>query len=196
MNDHPLHITAVDLLSDAEWLRLFRLHYRTKSRKERSWVMATRLAAPRCTTGQFEKPDAVVIAAYHVGRAEIVVTREYRVALGDFEYGFPAGLVDEGETVAEATRRELKEETGLEVVRFLNQSPPLYSTAGITDESMVMVYLECDGQPSAEANHDSEIIEVLFASPAEAARLCTDATIKFDAKAWLVLDHFAKTGCL
>ena len=196
MKDNPITITGMDLLADAEWLRLFRLYYRTKSRMERSWVMATRLAAPRCATGQFEKPDAVVIAAYHVDRSRIVVTREYRVALGDFEYGFPAGLVDEGETVAEATRRELKEETGLEVVRFLNQSPPLYSTAGITDESMVMVYLECDGRPSAEANHDSEIIEVLFASPAEAARLCTDATIKFDAKAWLVLDHFAKTGCL
>ena len=165
MKDNPISITGVDLLADAEWLRLFRLHYRTKSRTERSWVMATRLAAPRCTTGQFEKPDAVVIAAYHVGRAQIVVTREYRVALGDYEYGFPAGLVDEGETVAEATRRELKEETGLDVVRFLRQSPPVYSTAGMTDESVAMVYVECDGQPSTEANDDSEVIEVLFASP-------------------------------
>jgi ADP-ribose pyrophosphatase len=158
--------------------------------------MATRLDAPRCTTARFERPDAVVIAAYHVGRAEIVVTREYRVPLGDFEYGFPAGLVDEGESVEEAARRELKEETGLEVMRFLKQSPPLFSTAGITDESMVMVYLECDGRPAVEPSHDSEIIEVLFASPAEAARLCRDLSLKFDAKAWFVLDHFARTGKL
>jgi ADP-ribose pyrophosphatase len=158
--------------------------------------MATRLAAPRSTTGQFEKPDAVVIAAYHVDRAQMVVTREYRVTLGDFEYGFPAGLVDEGESVQEAARRELMEETGLDTVRFLKQSPPLYSTAGITDESMVMVYVECCGQPSTEANHDSELIEVLFASPADAAGLCADASLKFDAKSWLVLDHFARTGCL
>jgi ADP-ribose pyrophosphatase len=196
MKDNPITITGMDLLADAEWLRLFRLHYRTKSRRERSWVMATRLAAPRCATGQSEKPDAVVIAAYHVDRAQIVVTREYRVAIGDYEYGFPAGLVDEGERVEEAARRELKEETGLETVRFLRQSPPLYSTAGITDESMAMVYVECNGQPSTEANHDSELIEVLFASPSEAARLCADASLKFDAKSWLVLDHFAKTGGL
>jgi len=196
MKDNPITITGMDLLADAEWLRLFRLYYRTKSRMERSWVMATRLAAPRCATGQFEKPDAVVIAAYHVDRSQIVVTREYRVALGDYEYGFPAGLVDEGESVAEAARRELKEETGLETLRFLRQSPPLYSTAGITDESMAMVYVECNGQPSTEANHDSELIEVLFASPSETARLCADASLKFDAKSWLVLDHFAKTGGL
>jgi ADP-ribose pyrophosphatase len=158
--------------------------------------MATRLPAPRCANGRFDRPDAVVIAAYHTGRSKIVVTREFRVALGNYEYGFPAGLVDEGETVAEATRRELKEETGLDVVRFLRESPPVYSTAGMTDESVAMVYVECDGEPSAEANEESEVIDVLFASPEEAGRLCNDSSLKFDAKAWLVLDHFAKTGLL
>jgi ADP-ribose pyrophosphatase len=194
--DHPITITRVDLVADAGWLRLFRLHYRTKNGAERSWVMATRLPVPRCADGRFERPDAVVIAAYHIGRSKIVVTREFRVALGGYEYGFPAGLVDEGETVAEAVRRELKEETGLDVVRFLKESPPVYSTAGMTDESVAMVYVECDGEPSAEANEASEFIDVLFASPAEAGRLCNDASLKFDAKAWLVLDHFAKTGRL
>jgi ADP-ribose diphosphatase len=196
MKDEPLKITRMDLLADADWLRLFRLHYRTKSGAERSWAMATRLAAPRCATGRFDRPDAVVIAGYHIGRSKIVVTREYRVALGDYEYGFPAGLVDQGETVAEAARRELKEETGLDVVRFLRTGPPVYSTAGITDESIAMVYVECDGEPSSEANHESEVISVQFASPEEAGRLCDDSSLKFDAKAWLVLDHFAKTGSL
>jgi len=196
MNDTPIKITRMDLLADAGWLRLFRLHYRAKSGSERSWVMATRLKAPRCATGRFDRPDAVVIAAYHVGRSQIVVTREYRIALGDYEYGFPAGLVDEGETVAEAARRELKEETGLEVVRCLRTGPPVYSTAGMTDESVSMVYVECDGEPSSEANHESEVIDVLFASPEEAGRLCNDSSLKFDAKAWLVLDRFAQTGSM
>jgi ADP-ribose pyrophosphatase len=194
MDERRLKITRTELLADAEWLRLFRLHYRTKSQVERSWIMATRLPAPRCATGRFEKPDAVIIVAYHVHRSKIVVIREYRVALGDYEYGFPAGLVDEGETVAAAAGRELHEETGLKVVRFLRESPPLYSSAGITDESMAMVYVECDGEPSAEASHDSELIDVLFVSPAEAGRLCRDASLKVDAKTWLVLSHFAATG--
>jgi ADP-ribose pyrophosphatase len=196
MRDQPIRITRVDLLADADWLRLFRLHYHTKSRTERSWVMATRLEAPRCATGRFEKPDGVIIVAHHVRRAKIVVTREYRVVLGNDEYGFPAGLVDEGETVADAARRELKEETGLEVVRFLREGPPVYSSAGMTDESVAMVYVECDGEPSAEANQDSELIEVLFVSPEEAGRLCNDSALMFDAKAWLVLDHFAKMGSI
>lgn len=194
MNDRQLNITRMELLADAEWLRLFRLHYRTKSQVERSWVMATRLPAPRCATGRFEKPDAVIIVAYHVRRSKIVVTREFRVALGGYEFGFPAGLVDEGETVTAAAHRELYEETGLKVVRVLRESPPVYSSAGITDESMAMVYVECDGEPSEEANHDSELIDVLFVSPAEAESLCRDTSLKFDAKSWLVLSHFATTG--
>jgi ADP-ribose pyrophosphatase len=194
MNERRLNITRTELLADAEWLRLFRLHYRTKSRVERSWVMATRLKAPRCVTGRFENPDAVIVVAQHVRWSKIVVTREYRVALGDYEYGFPAGLVDAGETVADAARRELFEETGLTVVRFLKESPPLYSSAGMTDEAFALAYVECDGEPSAAASHDSELIDVLFVSPSEAGRLCSDASLKFDAKAWLVLSHFAATG--
>jgi ADP-ribose pyrophosphatase len=194
MNVRQLNITRTELLADTEWLRLFRLHYRTKSHMKRSWVMATRLPSPRCATGRFEKPDAVVIVAQHVRWPKIVVTREYRVALGDYEYGFPAGLVDAGETVAAAAHRELHEETGLKLIRLLRESPPVYSSAGMTDESVAMVYVECDGEPSAEASHDSELIDVLFVSPAEAGRLCSDASLKFDAKAWLVLSHFAATG--
>jgi hypothetical protein len=59
---------------------------------------------------------------------------------------------------------------------------------------MTLVYVECDGEPSVGGNEASEIIEVLFVSPQEADRLCRDPSLKFDAKAWLVLSHFAATG--
>jgi ADP-ribose pyrophosphatase len=123
-----------------------------------------------------------------------VVTREYRVALAGYEYGFPAGLVEAGESPEAAARRELREETGLEATRVLKTSPCLYSSAGMTDESMVMVYLECTGEPSTEGNDASELIEVLLLSPEEAGRLCSDSTLRFDAKAWLVLSGFAAAG--
>jgi len=84
----------------------------------------------------------------------------------------------------------------LEVTRMLKTSPYLYSSAGLTDESMTLVYAECEGTPSAEGSEASEIIEVLLLSPQEAGRLCSDRALKFDAKAWLVLSHFAVTGLI
>jgi ADP-ribose pyrophosphatase len=189
-------IIAAEPLADARWLRLFRVNYRFADGADRSWVIATRNERPRCISGRFETPDAVIIVAYHREISRIVVTREYRVALADYEYGFPAGLVEAGESVEAAARRELFEETGLKATRVLQTSPCLYSSAGMTDESMVLVHVECEGEPSAAGNDASELIEVLLLSPEEAGRLCGNPALKFDAKAWLVLSSFAATGAI
>ena len=178
-------------LTDEKWLNLFDVNYVAKTGVERSWQLATRQKEPKCMTGRYDRPDAVVIVAFHKVEDKMVIAREYRVPLNDYEYGFPAGLIDDGETVEQATRRELKEETGLTVCRIIKRSPPIYSSAGMTDESVSMVYVECEGRPSAKANTESERIETLFVSPDEALHLLSDPTLKFDAKAWLVISQFA-----
>ncbi|MCU0559654.1 MAG: NUDIX hydrolase [Desulfobacterales bacterium] len=191
-----MKIFGVEKLSDSPWLNLFQVTYRLEGRDPRRWTLATRRSIPRCASGRFETPDAVIIAAFHRRRRKLVVIRECRVPLAGVEYGFPAGLVDMGESIEHAAGRELVEETGLSVVNVLKISPPLYTSAGITDESISLVYVECDGEPSAASQGRSEQIEVLFVSAAEAACLCTDPTLKFDARAWLVIERFAATGRL
>ncbi len=179
-------------LTDERWLNLFDVRYVAKTGDEKSWQLATRKKEPKCVTGRYDQPDAVVIVPFHKAKNKMVITREYRVPLSDYEYGFPAGLIDDGESVEQATRRELREETGLTVSRFIKMSPPIYSSAGMTDESVAMVYVECEGTPSNTGNTEFELIEVLLITPAEAFRMCCDATLKFDAKAWLEISQFAE----
>lgn len=181
-------------LTAGRWLNLFDVRYMDKHGAARQWQLASRHTPPKCISGRFDAPDAVVIVACHTDRRRLVVTREYRVPLADFEYGFPAGLVDAGETVKEAAAREMREETGLMLTRFLKIGPPIYSSAGMTDESVTMVYAECRGEPSADGNEGSELIEVLFLSPREAAAVCADAHLKIDAKAWLAMTAFSQSG--
>ena len=181
-------------LTDEKWLNLFDVKYVAKTGDEKSWQLATRQKEPKCVTGRYARPDAVVIVPFHKVEDKMVITREYRVPLNDYEYGFPAGLIDGGESVEQATHRELKEETGLTVSRFIKMSPPIYSSAGMTDESVAMVYVECEGTPSNTANTEFELIEVLLISPVEALRMCSDVTLKFDAKAWLEISQFAENG--
>ena len=191
-----MKIKSSQKLTELKWLNMFEVAYIDKNGHNRYWQIASRAKEPKCITKKFALPDAVVIVPFHTAENKIVVTREYRIPLADFEYGFPAGLIDEGETIEQASRRELKEETGLDVIKFTRMSPSIYSSAGMSDESVAMVYVECDGRPSKAGNTGSEFIEVELVSPSQASRMCENAALKFDAKAWLVLSEFAKYGHL
>ena len=189
-------IRNADKLTSLKWLNMFDVAYVDNQGRHRSWQIATRSNAPKCITGEYNSPDAVVIVPFHSAKNKVVVTREYRVPLADYEYGFPAGLIDPGETIEQTARRELQEETGLNIIRFLKISPPLYSSAGMTDESVAMVYVECDGHPSTAGNKDSELIEVHLITRTQALKMCNNSALKFDVKAWLVLARFAEKGTI
>ena len=111
----------------------------------------------------------------------------------DYEYGFPAGLIDDGEAIEDTVRRELKEETGLELVKINHISTPVYSSPGLTDESCHMVLAEAKGQPSNEWLDGTEDIEVLLLG-VEGIRELLDSDKKVAAKAWGLLYAYAQSG--
>ncbi len=191
-----MEIKSANKLTDLKWLNLFDVDYLDQDGGHRSWQLASRSRRPKCITGKFNVPDAVVIVPFHTAEKKIVIIKEYRVPLADYEYGFPAGLIDPGETIEQTARREMQEETGLTVTRFLKISAPVYSSAGMTDESVAMVYVECDGQPSTAGNQDSELIEVRLVTRTQALQMCENPALKLDVKAWLVLAGFSEKGII
>ena len=192
----PVNILRTHKLTDLPHLNLYRTHYEDRNGDPKAWVFTSRQDPPRLVSGQWDGPDAVVIVPYHVSCQKLVVIEEFRVVLGGYQYGFPAGLMDPGETIAATCGRELLEETGLSVSRILRQSPPVYSSSGITDEAVSMVFVECDGTPSNAANESSEDIRTLFVGPAEAQALCAATDRRMDVKTWVVLWCFAQSGTL
>ena len=66
----------------------------------------------------------------------------------------------------------------------------------MTDESVAMVYVECDGQPSTAGNTGAELIEVQLVTRTQAAQMCENQALKLDAKAWLVLVRFSEKGII
>ncbi len=183
-------------VTDFKFLNMYELGYIDMRGNEKSWQFASRNHQPKCITQLYSQPDAVVIVPFHTGKQKLVVIEEFRVPLTGYQYGFPAGLVDEGESIEEAGRRELKEETGLNLTRVLKQSPPVFSTSGMTDESVCMLYVECDGEADNKQNESSEDIKVHFLSQDEAHSLLQDQSLKYDVKTWLILSVFAEKGIL
>ena len=140
-------------LTDEKFLNLFKT--------DKGWIFASRNDKPK------DGPDAVVIAAIHRDENDsdvmrIVVTKEWREPLQDYEYGFPAGLIDDGETIEECAKRELKEETGLDITIVDNFLPTTYNSSGMSDESVRIIMAECTGTPSREFLQDNEDIETIL----------------------------------
>ena len=189
-----MKITGFRKRTDAKWINLFDISYIDKTGRERNWQVVSRNSRPKCVSGKFDAPDAVLMIPFHTTQQKLVVLEEYRVSLAGFQYEFPAGLIDEGESIERASRRELMEETGLALTRITGISPPLYNTAGLADESVVLVECECNGIPSTAQSQGTEIIEVRLLSPADAEKIIADPTAKCDVKLWMTLNHFADHG--
>ncbi|MCO6557978.1 MAG: NUDIX hydrolase [Bifidobacterium sp.] len=83
-------------------------------------------------------PQAVVMLVHDEVQDKYLLEREYRVGPNKFTYGFPAGLMEDGEKPEVSALRELQEETGVapkdkESVR-IEHVGDFYSSGGMTNE--------------------------------------------------------------
>ncbi|MBO4459110.1 MAG: NUDIX hydrolase [Clostridiales bacterium] len=103
------------------------------------------------------KCDAVILIVTDIEGKKILLNKEFRMAVGDFAYNFPAGLIDAGETPEEAAKRELWEETGLELVSVDEIWPVSYSGVGITNEKSMCILGRAKGDFKPSTSDEEEI---------------------------------------
>ena len=179
MSDNALpRVLGEKVIARSKFLEFKERRYLNKFGDEGSWYMASRVGGRR----------AVMIVPF-CGE-KLVVTREFRVPIGGYEYSFPAGLIDDGEDPVTAAKRELREETGLEIRKVLTVSPPVFNSPGLTDEALTLVYAEVGGTTSRDGLEPDEDIETLILSRGEVAALMADETNLVGAKAWMEFYHF------
>lgn len=134
------------------------------------------------------QPAVVIVATYN---DKLVVIKELRFPIKRYEYGLPAGLVEPDQDVKETVIREVKEETGLDVVKFKNKiSPLIYNSSGLTNEGCFMAFVEVAGEISNKNLQDNEDITTCLMSRDEVKKLLHQDNISFGAKAWLIFKMF------
>lgn len=189
-------------ITDERWLNLFQREIKNKKGISKTWTFASRASDPADSISN-KKPDAVIIAAIVDNPDEPyrhVCTAEFRPAIGGFEFGFPAGLIDKGETAAEAAKRELYEETGL-IFKANKLSPiRLVSSAGMSDECVQIVFGTARGKISTENQEDSENIQTHLLTESQVKILVNQDTplncIGWSDKAWPILVSFSQGAML
>lgn len=92
----------------------------------------------------------------------IILIKQFRKPIGKYVIEFPAGLVDKGESVLKAAKRELLEETGYKILHVISQSSLLSKSAGITNETTTVVTTDVQGgyKQNLQDNEEIEVIEV------------------------------------
>lgn len=192
-------IKKVTTLSETKFLSLYNVEYENKKGDTKHWTVASRKDI-KTLQGQYfdgkkEKIDAVVITALHNESKKIVCIRQFRIPLNDYVYELPAGLVDADESIDTAVKRELKEETGLDVIKINHEKTKsgLYASAGMTDESVALTFCICQGTVSKEYLEDDEDIETIMLSQQEAKELLKQNP-KMDVKAFIALQAFGELG--
>lgn len=170
-------IRGVEKLTDHRFLNMYRLDARNRKGGKVDYMVASRAKSVEemKLSTRDEHPDGVVIySLYGEKRDRVVLVRQYRYALDDYIYEFPAGLVEPGEEFHQAAVREMKEETGL-TLRPLTVDPmyerPFFTTIGMTDECCATVYGYADGQPDRQGLEDSEELEIVLADRDQVRRI-------------------------
>lgn len=130
-----MEFQKIEKMQQGNFITRYDITYKTVDGKEKVYEMISRDKQIADYSGLTQhETDAVVLIMEDEERKRILLNREYRMAVGRFVYNFPAGLIDEGETPTMSAKRELKEETGLDLVQVLDVIPDSYSAVGFSNE--------------------------------------------------------------
>jgi ADP-ribose pyrophosphatase len=188
-----MRVLKIDKLTDEKWLNLFAAAFKHNDHSGR-WVFASRRQEARNDAPRTEAVVIVPILRETGQPPRLVIIKTFRVPVGAYVHELPAGLVDDGETIEKTVRRELREETGLQVSKIRRASPPLYSSSGLTDETATMVFVDARRRKKGKQELEgSEDIEVLMLDHAQACKLL-ESKVRMDVRLWCMLYHFQQLG--
>ena len=192
-------INKLTTLAETKFLNLYNAEYSNKGGNIKNWIIASRKEKENLEgvylNNKELQDDAVLIVPFHKEEEKIVVIRQFRVPINSYIYEMPAGLIDKGESPQTAITRELKEETGLDVIEILKNTVKgqLFLSPGMTDESVSLVYCTCSGEISTENLEEDEDIETILLSKEDAIKIL-NSNERCDIKFFMALQSFVAMG--
>ena len=176
-------------VDNGNFITRYDLDYETVDGKAKTYEMISRNPDIR-TIEDLQSPhvDAVVLIMTDPTGEKILISHEFRLAVGSWVYNFPAGLIDPGETPEVAAKRELKEETGI-VAESIEHLTTIATSAGFCDEHL-HIYV-ATGLSQEETNRDDdEFMNIIWVPFDEALETCKQATM-IDSKTIISLTLYA-----
>lgn len=166
-----MQLKKIEKKLKGNYITRYDLIYETVDGKEKVYEMISRDKEMDSKEALMSHPvDAVVIIMEDESGERILLNKEFRLATGRFVYNFPAGLIDAGEVPEESARRELKEETGLDILEIRDVINPSYSAVGFSNEQNICIVGKAGGS-FAPSHSTVEEIEAAWYTKEEVREL-------------------------
>ncbi|MCI8930431.1 MAG: NUDIX hydrolase [Lachnospiraceae bacterium] len=181
-----MKLIKMEKVKDGKYLKNYELTYRNKAGKEKTYEIVSRKELSGIEDiGQ--KVSGLSIAA--VNGDKLLLLREFRMGVNKIVYNLCAGMLEEGESLEQCIRRELYEETGLQVKRIIDILPASYAAVAISDTKTSIVFVEAEGE-FEDHTSDNEWIEAGFYTKEEVRELLK--TAEFSSRAQIIAYFFAR----
>lgn len=180
-----MELLRLTKVKDGKYLKNYELTYLNKQGKEKTYEIVSRreLSSPE-DLGQ--AASGISIVATKEGK--LLLLREFRMGINKQIYNLCAGMLEEGETIEDCIRRELYEETGLQLKKVTKILPASYSAVAISDLKTYIAFAEVDGEPEDTHTSANEDIHAAFYSKDEVKTLLE--TAEFSSRAQMAAYFF------
>lgn len=178
---------SIEKIHQGDYIARYNIRYETENGIEKIYEMISRdKNIQNFDALRKSKTDAVVMIVHNTANDKILLSREFRMATGNWVYNFPAGLIDEGETPEKAAERELFEETGLHLIGIDKKWNTSYSAIGFSNEKNIVIEGRAEGniRPS---DSEMEEIEAHWYTKAEIRELLSKEYFAARTQAYCVL---------
>ncbi|XP_034719299.1 ADP-sugar pyrophosphatase [Etheostoma cragini] len=158
------HIVKEELMAEGKWLKLEKTTYVDRAGKTRTWETVKRTT--RQTNTETDGVGIIALLKRTLHKDCVVMVKQFRPPLGCHTLEFPAGLIDEGETVEAAALRELKEETGYKG-EVVGVTPVTCLDPGLSNCTTQIIMVNINGDEGENINPkqelgDGEFVEVIL----------------------------------
>ncbi|MBI9013358.1 MAG: NUDIX hydrolase [Clostridiales bacterium] len=187
-----MKIKSIEPINELKYLRSYKIKYATKSGQERDWEIVSRGDTSRLKKEIFNHQsftDGAMVFATNLNKTDVIMLKEFRVSAGRPIYMFPAGLIESGEDIKNAAKREFNEETGLHLTPLYVERER-YVSVGIINERVNVVYGTYSGIPTKDFQEDSEDADIIIVDKSEARRILEEEEISI--RSAMLLQNFFK----
>mgnify|MGYP002639016574 CR=1 FL=1 len=176
---------GMEKVRDGKYLKNYELSYENKAGKIKKFEIVSRkdLKSPEDLG---KRVSGVSIVAFKDGK--LLLLEEFRLSINKKIFNLCAGMLEAGETIEECVSRELYEETGLSVKRFIDILPPSYSAVGFSDTKTYIAFVEAEGEFEDHTSENEEI-SARFYSKEEIRQLLP--TAQFSSRSQMAAYYFA-----